>query len=75
MTLNVSNDMLRKGLTLHGSWHYNLADTPRLMHLIRKVGPFLDKLITHSFPMNRVQDAFELQLTGECGKVILNPWQ
>ena len=75
LTVNVSNDLLRKGLTLHGSWHYNLADTPRLMGLIRKSGALLDNLITHSFPMRRVQDAFELQLTGECGKVLLRPWE
>ena len=31
-------------------------------------------MIMHTFPMERVQDAFELQLTRQCGKVILHPW-
>jgi hypothetical protein len=32
-------------------------------------------LITHRFPMSRVREAWELQLTGECGKVVLHPWE
>ena len=74
VSINVSNDMIRKGLTLHGVWHWNLGDAPRMMQVIRKSADLLDKQITHTFPMSRVQDAFELQLTGECGKVLLRPW-
>ena len=75
LTLHVSQDLLRKGLTLHGCWHYNLADTPHVMQLIRRSGALLENFLTHSFPMSQVASAFELQLTGECGKVILYPWQ
>ena len=75
LTLHVSNDMLRKGLTLHGCWHYNLAHAPRLMQVIRRMGPLLDRFVTHTFPMRQVKDAFDLQLTGECGKVLLHPWE
>jgi L-iditol 2-dehydrogenase len=74
LSLQVSRDLLRKGLTLHGSWHFNLADAPRLLQVIRRCRPLLDRLITHTFPMSRVADAFELQLAGECGKVLLDPW-
>ena len=73
-TVYISNDLIRKGLTLHGQWHYNRADTPRLMQVIRRSHELLEQMITHTFPMSRVQEAFELQLTGECGKVILQPW-
>jgi hypothetical protein len=31
-------------------------------------------MITHTFPMSRVQDAWELQVSGDCGKVMLDPW-
>ncbi|MBV9864569.1 MAG: zinc-binding dehydrogenase [Abitibacteriaceae bacterium] len=74
LALHISNDMIRKGLTLHGQWHYNLADTPRIMQVIRTSRDLLDKLMTHTFPLSRVQEAFELQLTGQCGKVMLQPW-
>jgi L-iditol 2-dehydrogenase len=74
LSLQVSQDLIRKGLTLHGSWHYNLADVPHVMQVIRRARPLLDRLITHRFPMEGVTDAFELQMAGECGKVLLDPW-
>ena len=73
LSIRVSQDMIRKGISLHGSWHYNLADTPRLMEVIERSADQLDKLITHRFPMSRVQEAWELQVTGDCGKVVLDP--
>ena len=34
----------------------------------------LDKLITHQYGMNQVQQAWEQQDTGNAGKVVLDPW-
>jgi L-iditol 2-dehydrogenase len=73
LSIHVSNDMIRKGLTLHGSWHWNLTDAPRLMQVIRASRDRIDRLITHRFPMSQVRDAWELQKTGNCGKVLLYP--
>jgi len=73
--LAASRDMIRKGLVLRGNWHYNLGFYPKLMKVIRESGEKIDKLITHSFPMSQVQEAWELQTTGNCGKVILYPWK
>ncbi len=42
--------------------------------IIADSGDKLDKLITHTFSMAKVSDAFELQLSGQCGKVVLLPW-
>ena len=75
LTLRVSKDTIRKGLELHGAWHYNLADAPAVMDVIRRYPDKLDRLITHTFPMSAVRDAFELQLTGASGKVVLYPWE
>ncbi len=72
--LRISPDMIRKGLTLVGSWHYNMADTIRMMTMIGELGPALDSLISHSFPIDQIQDAWALQLSGECAKVLLKPW-
>ena len=72
--VGVSRDMIRKGLTLRGNWHYRLADTPRIMRIIRDSTTQIEKLITHTFPLDRVADAWELQLTGNCGKIVLHPW-
>ena len=73
--LRISEDMIRKGLTLVGAWHFNLADTPRMMKMIGEIGGELDALITHRFAMDDIQAAWETQLSGNCGKVILKPWE
>ena len=72
--LAASRDMIRKGLILRGNWHYNLGGYPKLMKVIAESPGQLDKFITHSFPMSQVQKAWELQITGDCGKVILDAW-
>jgi L-iditol 2-dehydrogenase len=74
LDLDTSRDLLRTGLTLHGSWHYNLGHVHRLLQLIARVPRQIDALITHRFPLARATEAWELQLTGACGKVLLHPW-
>lgn len=67
-------DIVRRGVAVRGVWHWNhLTDAEAMFWTIRKAGPLLDKLITHEFALDQVQDAWELQLTGECGKVLLMP--
>ena len=73
--LRISTDMIRKGLTLVGSWHFNMADSPRIMGMISEIGDQLDRLITHRFAIDDIQSAWETQLSGQCGKVILKPWE
>jgi threonine dehydrogenase-like Zn-dependent dehydrogenase len=71
--LLVSPDLLRKGLTLYGSWHYNLADYFGVMDVIRR-SPLLELLVSHVFPMSRVQEAFETLAGQQTAKVLLKPW-
>jgi L-iditol 2-dehydrogenase len=69
------NDLVGRGLELHGCWHWNhQCDGERMFETIRRAGPLLDRLITHRVPLDDVAAAWELQLTGECGKVLLFPW-
>jgi L-iditol 2-dehydrogenase len=75
LTLHVSNHLLRKGLTLHGAWHWNRRDAARLWQIIKEQGAAIDQLITHRFALSQVRDAWELQLTGNCGKILLYPWK
>lgn len=69
-----SVDLLRKGLSLHGSWHYNMADTPQILRVIAANQAKLDMFITHRFPLEQVADAWEVQASGQCAKVLLKPW-
>jgi L-iditol 2-dehydrogenase len=72
-SFNMSKDLLRQGLTLHGIWHWNLKRTTEMIELIRAAKAKLHLMITHEFPMDKVTEAFELQISGQCGKVILRP--
>ena len=67
-------DIINKGLILHGTRHYNLADTPAMMRMITQIPEQLDTFITHTFPMSQIQEAWALQCTHNCGKVVLNAW-
>ena len=73
--VRISPDMIRKGLSLIGQWHYNMADTIRMMDMITDLGDELDKFISHTFPIDQIQQAWETQLSGDCAKVILKPWE
>ena len=73
--IRISSDMIRKGIRLIGSWHYNMADFSRLMATVRAVPQQLDRLISHRFPLEKISTAWDLQLTGECAKIILKPWE
>lgn len=73
LAIRISPDMIRKGLTLIGAWHYNLNDFGKVLQVIQN-SPLIGLLVSHTFPMSRIQDAFTLQTTGECAKVILEPW-
>ena len=72
--LRISPDMIRKGLTLIGSWHYSLADSLRIMEMIGEIGDQLDRLISHRFAIDDIQQAWQTQFSGQCSKVILQPW-
>lgn len=69
--LRVSPDLLRKGLTLVGSWHYPLSRATELMEQIAALGPRLDLLISHRFGLEEIQTAFETQVDGRSAKVLL----
>jgi len=59
LPITVSPDMIRKGLHLAGVWLYNLRDYDGVMRVIDE-SPLIDKLIIHTMPMSRIQDAFGL---------------
>ncbi|HET7559723.1 MAG TPA: zinc-binding dehydrogenase [Limnochordia bacterium] len=62
------------GHQLFGAWHYNLADFPLLLEVIRR-SPHVDHLISHVFPLSRLQEAFETLAGQETAKVLLKVWE
>jgi len=73
VNIDVSNDMLRKQLTLLGSWTFNKtgqADCARFV-ADRKVD--VDSLFTHSWSLSEAVAAYELFDTQTTGKGVLIP--
>ncbi len=73
LKLRISPDLIRKGLTLIGAWHYNLHEYPRIVRVIQE-SPLIDQLISHVLPMSDIQAAFELSASHATAKIILQPW-
>jgi threonine dehydrogenase-like Zn-dependent dehydrogenase len=62
------------GKSIHAVWHWNLNYTDEMFQLIRDNKTKLDKFITHKLPFDKVEEAWKIQINGECGKVLLlNP--
>ena len=73
LPIQISPDMIRKGLTIHGSWHYNMNLFPKVMQVIER-SPLVGELISHTFPLSAAQQALELTASNQTAKVILKPW-
>lgn len=73
LNLHISDDLIRKGLTLFGIWHYNYQGIGHLFELVRREKQKIEMMITHRFPLEKVDEAWELQQMRQCGKVILQP--
>ena len=74
LVIHVSPDLIRKGLTLVGSWFYKMADYPKVMQVIQQ-SPLIDLLVSHVMPMSQIQEAFELLASGQSAKVVVDPWK
>lgn len=75
LTLEVSNQLIRKGLVLNGIWHYNFYDIPKLFEVVANNPVAIDQLITHKFSMENTEKAWELQEKRQCGKILIYPWE
>jgi threonine dehydrogenase-like Zn-dependent dehydrogenase len=73
LAVRASPDLIAKGLTLMGVWHYNLRDVPLVLKVAQE-SPLIDLLISHVMPMSRIQEALELCCAHQTAKVILRPW-
>ena len=69
-TINPSAVFIRKEVTWTGSWYYTSADWEDMLGLYQAGLP-IDKLITHTYPFEQAQQAYNTFISGESGKVIL----
>ena len=74
LSIYPSEDFIRKGLTLLGSWHYNMNDREEMFAVLRH-SPVASKIITHTYGFSQVQEAFEKFMGQDTCKIILKPWE
>ena len=69
MELNPSPDMIHDQKTIYGSW---VTSTWRMEELVEKLVRWNlhpADLVTHRFPLEKVDEAYALMASGRCGKV------
>ena len=73
-TLDLSTDVVMKGLSLHGVVGRRLPGTwEATMELVRTGAVDVAALITHHFAISEIEGAIDLIKSGQCGKVSLHP--
>lgn len=66
------NQVIFKGLILKGIYGREMFETWYKMASMLQSGLNIEPVITHRFPVEDFQDAFELMESGQSGKIILN---
>jgi threonine 3-dehydrogenase len=66
------NDIVFKGLTLHGVYGRRMFETWYKMLAMLQTGVDVSPVITHHFPADEYEKALDVMRSGRCGKVILD---
>ena len=66
------NEVIFKGLVLKGIYGREMFETWYKMSSMLQSGLNMDPIITHHFPIDEFQPAFDLMESGQSGKVILH---
>lgn len=66
------NQVIFKGLTIQGIYGRQMFETWYKMIAMLQSGLDVSPIITHKFPIDEYQKAFEIMASGQSGKVILN---
>ena len=69
-TINPSALFIIREATLTGSWYYTSSDWPDML-AAHEAGMPYHKLITHTFPVEQAQEAYDTFISGASGKVVL----
>lgn len=72
VTVDLSNDIILKGLNLQGIFGRKIFETWELGARLLKSGKVdLRKIITHELKLDDYEQAFDLMAEGRCGKIVL----
>ena len=71
-TIRPGETLIRKSLTLYGSWYTNWVEYFELLERTRAGLP-AEAIITHTFPLDQAEEAYRVFDSGQSGKVMLHP--
>ncbi len=72
VTIDLSNDVILKGLVLQGIFGRKIFATWELASRLLRDGSInLGKIITHKLKISDYENAFELMVEGKCGKIVM----
>lgn len=72
--INPHRDICAKEISLVGSWVYNSFEYPSAYHFLQRaerIGLPVSSLITHKFPLDQIDEAFQVNLRQEGIKVVV----
>jgi len=74
-SLSILNDLVDRHITWTGGHDVRFRDRDGLLRMLADpdVQRHIDTIVTHTFPMSRAAEAFEVALTKDCGKIYLLP--
>lgn len=70
LEISPSQDLIRRDITLMGSWFYHFGEHGEMLQLYRD-GLRVQDLVTHRFPRAEASEAYRRFAAGETGKVML----
>jgi threonine dehydrogenase-like Zn-dependent dehydrogenase len=73
VTLDVSNDVIRRQITMYGSWTFSKSGQDDCARFIAEHGVPVEKLITHRFPLAEAATAYAEFDRQQMGKGMLIP--
>ena len=74
-SVSILNDLMDRHINWTGGHDVRFRDRDGLLRMLGDpdVQSAIDTIVTHTFPMSRAADAFEVPLTKNCGKIYLLP--
>lgn len=71
LVLDVSRQMIGPERAVVGSEYFRFDELPANLQRLREHRAYLSQIITHRFPVEAIQEAFELFWKGDTGKVVI----
>ena len=73
LSVSVTTQLIAPERTIMGSEYFRLDELPEALDVLRRNREYLAQIVTHRYRMEQLEEAYELFLSGESGKVVIEP--